>query len=209
MRHARRLLTVLRQISCGQVNVENGGSGTPGPLVAIPGVYTGYEPGILININVSPLPSSPWKSSQADIGLSSTPSPRTTLSPAPLSGLGEKRVLLSVCSVCLCSNYRYSISNFLQLAACTKTGHKLRLNVTSLPTSERTYRKFADHTPAPHARCEQRHWHYRGVSLSMSSRHVNMVDKKRVHSRARKRRSGVRAYEGAGRDIEKARVISY
>lgn len=29
-------------ISCGQVNVLNGGSGTPGPLVSIPGVYTGY-----------------------------------------------------------------------------------------------------------------------------------------------------------------------
>lgn len=29
-------------ISCGQVEVTNGGSGTPGPLVAIPGVYTGY-----------------------------------------------------------------------------------------------------------------------------------------------------------------------
>ena len=28
----------------------NGGSGTPGPLVEIPGVYTGNEPGILINI---------------------------------------------------------------------------------------------------------------------------------------------------------------
>ncbi|KAI0792333.1 glycoside hydrolase family 61 protein D [Abortiporus biennis] len=37
-------------ISCAQVNVVNGGSGTPGPLVSIPGVYTGYEPGILINI---------------------------------------------------------------------------------------------------------------------------------------------------------------
>ncbi|KAH9913968.1 glycoside hydrolase family 61 protein [Epithele typhae] len=43
-------------ISCGQVNVVNGGSGTPGPLVAIPGVYTGYEPGILININY-PIPT--------------------------------------------------------------------------------------------------------------------------------------------------------
>ena len=30
------------QISCGQINVTNGGSGSPGPLVAIPGVYTGY-----------------------------------------------------------------------------------------------------------------------------------------------------------------------
>lgn len=29
-------------ISCGQINVSNGGDGTPGPLVSIPGVYTGY-----------------------------------------------------------------------------------------------------------------------------------------------------------------------
>jgi len=37
-------------ISCGQLSVTGGGSGTPGPLVSIPGVYTGKEPGILINI---------------------------------------------------------------------------------------------------------------------------------------------------------------
>ncbi|KAF8639088.1 hypothetical protein AX16_010394 [Volvariella volvacea WC 439] len=37
-------------IACGQINVTGGGNGTPGPLVAIPGVYTGYEPGILLNI---------------------------------------------------------------------------------------------------------------------------------------------------------------
>ncbi|KAK0203702.1 glycoside hydrolase family 61 protein [Desarmillaria ectypa] len=37
-------------ISCGQIEVTGGGSGTPGPLVAIPGVYTGTEPGIQINI---------------------------------------------------------------------------------------------------------------------------------------------------------------
>ena len=64
-------------ISCGQVEVTNGGSGSPGPLVAIPGVYTGYvcflcnypclecivtlpprlqEPGILINI-YDPVPT--------------------------------------------------------------------------------------------------------------------------------------------------------
>ena len=36
-------------ISCAQINVANGGSGTPGPLVSIPGVYTGNEPGILIS----------------------------------------------------------------------------------------------------------------------------------------------------------------
>ena len=28
-------------LSCGQINVTGGGSGKPGPLVAIPGVYTG------------------------------------------------------------------------------------------------------------------------------------------------------------------------
>ncbi|RDB28103.1 putative endo-beta-1,4-glucanase D [Hypsizygus marmoreus] len=37
-------------ISCGQINVTGGGNGNPGPLVAIPGVYSGTEPGILINI---------------------------------------------------------------------------------------------------------------------------------------------------------------
>ncbi|EIW55288.1 uncharacterized protein TRAVEDRAFT_39560 [Trametes versicolor FP-101664 SS1] len=37
-------------IGCAQLNVVNGGDGAPGPLVSIPGVYTGYEPGILINI---------------------------------------------------------------------------------------------------------------------------------------------------------------
>ncbi|KAI0672572.1 glycoside hydrolase family 61 protein [Trametes maxima] len=37
-------------ISCGQIEVTDGGNGTPGPLVAIPGVYDGNEPGILIDI---------------------------------------------------------------------------------------------------------------------------------------------------------------
>ncbi|KAJ6571399.1 glycosyl hydrolase family 61-domain-containing protein [Mycena capillaripes] len=37
-------------IACAQVEVTNGGSGTPGPLVAFPGAYTGNEPGILINM---------------------------------------------------------------------------------------------------------------------------------------------------------------
>jgi len=43
-------------ISCGQINVTGGGSGSPGPLVSIPGVYTGNEPGILIDINY-PIPA--------------------------------------------------------------------------------------------------------------------------------------------------------
>ncbi|TRM63635.1 glycoside hydrolase family 61 protein [Schizophyllum amplum] len=37
-------------LSCAQVKVTGGGSGSPGPLVSIPGVYTGNEPGIKINI---------------------------------------------------------------------------------------------------------------------------------------------------------------
>ncbi|KAJ6503881.1 glycosyl hydrolase family 61-domain-containing protein [Mycena sanguinolenta] len=37
-------------LSCAQIEVTNGGSGTPGPLVAFPGAYTGNEPGILIDI---------------------------------------------------------------------------------------------------------------------------------------------------------------
>jgi hypothetical protein len=37
-------------LSCAQVNVVNGGSGSPGPLVSFPGAYTGYEPGLLLNI---------------------------------------------------------------------------------------------------------------------------------------------------------------
>jgi len=44
-------------IGCAQINVTGGGSGKPGPLVAIPGVYTGNEPGILINIYY-PIPTS-------------------------------------------------------------------------------------------------------------------------------------------------------
>jgi len=37
-------------ISCGQIEVTGGGGGNPGPLVSIPGVYTGREPGIMLNI---------------------------------------------------------------------------------------------------------------------------------------------------------------
>ncbi|KAG8778260.1 hypothetical protein FRC12_025073 [Ceratobasidium sp. 428] len=37
-------------ISCAQLKVTGGGSKTPSSLVAIPGVYTGQEPGIKINV---------------------------------------------------------------------------------------------------------------------------------------------------------------
>ncbi|KAJ7751556.1 glycoside hydrolase [Mycena maculata] len=42
-------------IACAQVEVR--GTGTPGPLVEFPGEYTGYEPGILIDIYY-PIPAS-------------------------------------------------------------------------------------------------------------------------------------------------------
>lgn len=34
-------------LNCAQIEVESTSTATPGPLVKIPGVYTGYEPGIL------------------------------------------------------------------------------------------------------------------------------------------------------------------
>jgi len=37
-------------ISCAQISVTGGGSGTPGPLVAFPGAYSATDPGILIDI---------------------------------------------------------------------------------------------------------------------------------------------------------------
>ncbi|EPS97565.1 hypothetical protein FOMPIDRAFT_43160 [Fomitopsis schrenkii] len=37
-------------LACAQVNVVNGGNGSPDPLVSFPGAYTGREPGILIDI---------------------------------------------------------------------------------------------------------------------------------------------------------------
>jgi hypothetical protein len=44
-------------LACAQVEVTDGGSDEPDSLVAIPGVYDGHEPGLLINI-YSPIPSS-------------------------------------------------------------------------------------------------------------------------------------------------------
>ena len=37
-------------ISCGQLTVTGGGSGSPSPLVAFPGAYSATDPSILINI---------------------------------------------------------------------------------------------------------------------------------------------------------------
>jgi len=44
-------------LSCGQITVTGGGSGTPGPLVSFPGAYQATDPGILIDI-FYPVPTS-------------------------------------------------------------------------------------------------------------------------------------------------------
>ncbi|KAJ7101356.1 glycosyl hydrolase family 61-domain-containing protein [Mycena belliarum] len=67
-------------IACAQVEVTNGGSGTPGPLVAFPGAYTGNEPGILINIYY-PIPATytqPGPAVWSGSGSAGTSSPATT-----------------------------------------------------------------------------------------------------------------------------------
>ncbi|KAG8714730.1 hypothetical protein FRC08_011521 [Ceratobasidium sp. 394] len=45
-------------ISCAQIKVTGGGSKTPSPLVALPGYYTGQEPGIKIEV-YWPIPGPP------------------------------------------------------------------------------------------------------------------------------------------------------
>lgn len=37
-------------ISCAQITVTGGGSGSPGPLVSFPGAYKATDPGIKVNI---------------------------------------------------------------------------------------------------------------------------------------------------------------
>ncbi|KAJ7121477.1 glycosyl hydrolase family 61-domain-containing protein [Mycena epipterygia] len=76
-------------IACAQVQVTNGGTGTPGPLVAFPGAYTVQEPGILIDIYY-PIPANytqpgppVWPASGS--GASSPPPKSTTTTVATTS----------------------------------------------------------------------------------------------------------------------------
>ncbi|KAJ4383857.1 hypothetical protein N0V86_000700 [Didymella sp. IMI 355093] len=54
-------------LSCAQIKVQNGGSGSPGPLVSFPGAYKPSDAGILVNIyypiptNYKPPGPSVWK----------------------------------------------------------------------------------------------------------------------------------------------------
>lgn len=37
-------------LACSQIRITGGGSGTPGPLVSLPGAYSSRDPGILVNL---------------------------------------------------------------------------------------------------------------------------------------------------------------
>jgi hypothetical protein len=37
-------------LACSQITITGGGSGTPGPLVSLPGAYSASDPGILVNL---------------------------------------------------------------------------------------------------------------------------------------------------------------
>ncbi|EAT92384.1 hypothetical protein HBH56_138170 [Parastagonospora nodorum] len=51
-------------ISCAQISVTGGGSGTPSPLVSFPGAYSANDPGIKVNIynarSYTPPGPAPW-----------------------------------------------------------------------------------------------------------------------------------------------------
>lgn len=55
-------------LSCSQIKITGGGSGTPGPLVSLPGAYKSSDPGILVDLNrianapetYSPPGPAPW-----------------------------------------------------------------------------------------------------------------------------------------------------
>lgn len=44
-------------LACAQLTVENGGNGSPSPVVSFPGAYSPTDPGILIDIYY-PVPTS-------------------------------------------------------------------------------------------------------------------------------------------------------
>ncbi|KAJ7489680.1 glycosyl hydrolase family 61-domain-containing protein [Mycena galericulata] len=92
-------------IACAQVEVTNGGSGTPSPLVAFPGAYTGYEPGILIDIYY-PIPANytqpgppVWPAAGSGTGttppITSTPIKTTSVAPPTTSSKATTTTILT------------------------------------------------------------------------------------------------------------------
>lgn len=83
-------------ISCAQITVTGGGSGTPGPLVSIPGFITGDEPGYTVNIYTDftnyTVPGPAVWSGQSAAGGSS---PTSIASVAPVSTVSVQSVSTS------------------------------------------------------------------------------------------------------------------
>ncbi|CCA76320.1 hypothetical protein PIIN_10315, partial [Serendipita indica DSM 11827] len=53
-------------LACAQLNVVNGGSANPSPLVSFPGAYKATDPGILINIYSLPSGFTGYKAQSTD-----------------------------------------------------------------------------------------------------------------------------------------------
>jgi len=109
-------------IACGQVEVTNGGTGTPGPLVEFPGEYTGNEPGILIDIYY-PIPATytqpgppVWPASGSG---ASSPPPVTTTTGAPTT---TKAITTSTKATTTSSSSASSSTGAAQYAQCGGQG---------------------------------------------------------------------------------------
>lgn len=75
-------------LACAQISIASGGSGSPGPLVAIPGYVKGTEPGYTVNIynnfnSYTPLGPAVWSGGNSGPAPTTAPAPTTTRGPAP------------------------------------------------------------------------------------------------------------------------------
>lgn len=82
--------------NCAQIEVESDSTATPGPLVKIPGIYTGYEPGILFNmyspsiVNYTMPGPAQWPNPQVANIVASGVSVAPTVEPWTLPAVTEK-----------------------------------------------------------------------------------------------------------------------
>jgi len=111
-------------ISCAQVTVTNGGTGTPGPLVSIPGVYTGEEPGILIDIYF-PIPTTyvqpgpaVWPATGGSAPASTTPAPTTTVAKTTAPATTTPKGTTTVATTTVASAPPSSTSAAAEFAQC-------------------------------------------------------------------------------------------
>ncbi|TAQ87254.1 hypothetical protein B7494_g4408 [Chlorociboria aeruginascens] len=88
-------------LECAQITVTNGGSGTPGPLVEIPGFITGTEPGYTVNIysnfhNYTVPGPAVWAGQNSNPGSGSGSGSSVVSSAAPTSSVAASSVATSV-----------------------------------------------------------------------------------------------------------------